>query len=128
MPRLLRVCLALGLALGLAVALPGSGLVPGPTVRAAAAECPASGGAALPRASASGDVVFRGGGWGHGMGMSQYGAQGAARLGCSYGQILTRYYAGTEVRKAAMPDAVRLRMLESGYRVDVTAQEGPLSW
>ena len=27
-----------------------------------------------------------------------------------------------------MPDAVRLRMLEGGYRVDVTAQEGPLTW
>ena len=49
MPRLLRVLLALGLALGLAVALPGSGLVPGPTAPAAAAECPASGGAAMPR-------------------------------------------------------------------------------
>ena len=113
------------LAVGLALAV-GAGPVATPP--AAAAECPASGGATMPRASATGDVVFRGGGWGHGLGMSQYGAQGAARLGCSYGQILTRYYSGTEVRKAAMPDAVRLRMLEGGYRVDVTAQEGPLTW
>ena len=113
------------LAVGLALAV-GAGPVATPP--AAAAECPASGGATMPRASATGDVVFRGGGWGHGLGMSQYGAQGAARLGCSYDQILTRYYSGTEVRKAAMPDAVRLRMLEGGYRVDVTAQEGPLTW
>jgi stage II sporulation protein D len=122
MRRPIPLLVVTGLALTL-VAGPGGGARP-----AAAAECPASGGATLPRASASGDVVFRGGGWGHGLGMSQYGAQGAARLGCSYEQILTRYYAGTEVRKAAMPDAVRLRMLEGGYRVDVTAQEGPLTW
>jgi SpoIID/LytB domain protein len=95
---------------------------------AAAADCPASGGAAMPRASATGDVVFRGGGWGHGLGMSQYGAQGAAKLGCTYDQILARYYAGTEVVSRPMPDRVRLRMLEGGYRVDVRAVDGPLSW
>ena len=128
MRRLLRVLVAPGLALGLALTLPGSGLVPGPVPPAAAAECPASGGAALPRASASGDVVVRGGGWGHGLGMSQYGAQGAARLGCSYDQILRRYYTGTEVRAAAMPATVRLRMLDGGYRVDVAAEGGPLGW
>ena len=119
---------ALALAAGLAVAVGVVPAGPGTPLPAAAADCPASGGATMPRAGASGDVVFRGGGWGHGLGMSQYGAQGAARLGCSYDQILTRYYAGTEVRKAAMPDAVRLRMLEGGYRVDVTAEEGPLTW
>lgn len=125
MRRPLHPVLALGLALGLALAVTAGPTAPSP---AAAADCPDAGGATLPRASASGDVVFRGGGWGHGLGMSQYGAQGAARLGCSYHQILTRYYAGTEVRKAAMPDTVRLRMLAGGYRVDVTAQDGPLSW
>ena len=52
-----------------------------------AADCPSSGGVAIPRATATGDVVFRGGGWGHGLGMSQYGAQGAARLGCTAAQI-----------------------------------------
>ena len=55
------------------------------------------------RRRAAGDVVLSGGGWGHGLGMSQYGAQGAARLGCSASQILTRYYAGTSVAPAAMP-------------------------
>jgi len=98
---------------------------------AAAAQCPASGGEAVPAAPAAhlaGGVVFRGGGWGHGLGMSQYGAQGAARLGCTYDQILGRYYAGTEVSTRSMPDSVRLRMLEGGYRVDVRAVDGPLTW
>ena len=83
----------------------GTGLVAAPA--AAAAACPSSGGVSIPRATASGDVVFRGGGWGHGLGMSQYGAQGAARLGCDAGQILTRYYAGTTVAAKAMPTSSR---------------------
>ena len=78
-----------------ALAAAGVGALPVATARAAA--CPPSGGVAIPPATAPGDVVFRGGGWGHGLGMSQYGAQGAARLGCNADQILTRYYAGTEV-------------------------------
>ncbi|MGH8892335.1 MAG: SpoIID/LytB domain-containing protein [Actinomycetes bacterium] len=123
MRRPLPLALSVGLVLSVASAVGVQGAVP-----AAAADCPASGGAALTRVGASGDVVFRGGGWGHGLGMSQYGAQGAARLGCTYEQILRRYYTGTEVRTAAMPDLVRLRMLDGGYRVDVTAHDGPLAW
>ena len=101
---------------------------PGPVSPAAVAGCPELGGAAIPPATASGDVVFRGGGWGHGLGMSQYGAQGAALLGCTYDQILSRYYAGTEVGTRPMTDSVRLRMLEGGYRVDVRAVDGALTW
>ena len=42
-------------------------------------------------------VVFDGGGWGHGSGMSQWGAQGMAKLGASYIDILTHYYTGVSV-------------------------------
>jgi len=126
MRRPVHLLLSMGLLLSLLTAAP---LALAGT--AAAAECPPSGGAAIPPApvtGAFGDVVVRGGGWGHGLGMSQYGAQGAARLGCSAEQILTRYYAGTEVVRRAMPDSIRLRMLEGGYRVDVQAVEGALTW
>jgi SpoIID/LytB domain protein len=123
MRRPLSLLLSVGLVLSLATATAAGTAAP-----AAAAECPSSGGATMPRAGASGDVVFRGGGWGHGLGMSQYGAQGAARLGCSYEEILRRYYAGTEVRRADMPELIRLRMLDGGYRVDVRAHDGPLTW
>lgn len=41
--------------------------------------------------------VFSGGGFGHGIGMSQYGAQGRALAGHSYSQILTNYYPGTSL-------------------------------
>ena len=40
---------------------------------------------------------FQGGGWGHGVGMSQYGAQGQALEGRTYDQILAHYYQGTEL-------------------------------
>ena len=39
--------------------------------------------------------VFTGGGFGHGVGMSQYGARGQARAGRSYRDILAYYFAGT---------------------------------
>lgn len=101
-------------------------LVPAPV--AAAANCPDSGGAAVPEASATGEVVFRGHGWGHQMGMSQYGAQGAALLGCTYEQILQRYYTGSVVSSGVMPSAVRLRMLDNGTRADVKAESADVTW
>ena len=39
--------------------------------------------------------VFTGKGFGHGVGMSQWGAQGMALNGASYQQILAHYYVGT---------------------------------
>jgi stage II sporulation protein D len=39
--------------------------------------------------------VFTGKGFGHGVGMSQWGAQGLALKGASYPQILAHYYVGT---------------------------------
>ena len=42
-------------------------------------------------------VVARG--YGHGVGMSQYGAEGMAQAGYTYDQILYHYYQGTEIKK-----------------------------
>ena len=38
-------------------------------------------------------------GYGHGVGMSQYGAEGMARNGYSYDEILKYYYTGVEIKK-----------------------------
>jgi len=38
-------------------------------------------------------------GFGHGVGMSQYGANGMAKEGYKYNQILKHYYQGTEIKK-----------------------------
>ena len=45
-------------------------------------------------------VLARGGGWGHGVGMSQYGAYAQALAGRTASNILTFYYPGTEVLEA----------------------------
>lgn len=42
-------------------------------------------------------VTAWGGGWGHNVGMSQYGAQGRARAGQTFLQILKSYYTGIDV-------------------------------
>ena len=44
--------------------------------------------------------TFRGSGYGHGIGMSQYGAQGAALAGKDYRWILGHYYSGVPIGTA----------------------------
>ncbi len=45
------------------------------------------------------NVVINTKGYGHGVGMSQYGAEGMARAGYTYDQILKYYYTGVEIKK-----------------------------
>ena len=44
--------------------------------------------------------IFDGTGWGHGVGMSQYGAKGMAEQGYSYVDILLHYFPGTNLENA----------------------------
>lgn len=46
------------------------------------------------------EMVFSVWGYGHGVGMSQYGAQGMATAGYGYAEILQYYYQGIELREA----------------------------
>jgi len=51
--------------------------------------------------NSDGDIsgyTFSGGGWGHGVGMSQYGAKGMAEAGFGYDDILRHYFPGTELK------------------------------
>lgn len=48
-------------------------------------------------AAAAPEFKLEGRGWGHGIGMSQWGAQGAATRGVDYRSILAFYYPGTRV-------------------------------
>ena len=59
-------------------------------------------------ASADTAFTFSGGGWGHGVGMSQWGARGMAAQGSSASQILTHYYQGTAVGGGAVNDDLRV--------------------
>jgi stage II sporulation protein D len=53
--------------------------------------------AMTPDTSIPAAFAFRGGGWGHGVGMSQYGAAAMALHGYTASQILTHYYTGSRV-------------------------------
>jgi stage II sporulation protein D len=56
--------------------------------------------AAPAAATASTTWVVKGAGFGHGIGMSQYGAYGYAQHGWDYRRILAHYYRGTEIGSA----------------------------
>lgn len=64
-------------------------------------------------AGAEASFTFNGGGWGHGVGLSQYGACGMASEGRNYVQILTHYYTGTQVSGATEPAGLRVLLAES---------------
>lgn len=50
-------------------------------------------------ASHNGDIVVTTHGYGHGVGMSQYGANGMAKQGKTYRDILTHYYTGVQISR-----------------------------
>ena len=58
-------------------------------------------------------VVVRGGGWGHSVGMSQYGAFAQAKAGRSHGDILRHYYQGVTVGSAGVPGELRVGLLQN---------------
>lgn len=83
-----------------------------------------------------------GGGWGHGVGMSQYGAYEMARQGRSATQILQHYHRGTSVPRVAVPSQFRVGLLSQPWgsgaaanqaavhfpNLKVTATDGPIQW
>ena len=58
---------------------------------------------------ANGTLQLTGHGFGHGHGMSQYGAQGAAKQGLTWRQIMAFYYPGTTI--AATTGGIRVRLM-----------------
>lgn len=90
-------------------------------VGAAAAVLPASPAAAAEQSyplTADG-LPLVGHGYGHGRGMGQYGAQGAALRGLSYAQILGFYYPGTDAGRLPGPGTLRV-LLNDDDDDDVT--------
>jgi SpoIID/LytB domain protein len=73
-------------------------------------------------AAASPVFVLRGEGWGHGVGMSQYGALGRAAAGQGYKQILGFYYDGTNVGETSQ-GRVRVLLMEKQSAVTIRSSE-----
>jgi stage II sporulation protein D len=69
-------------------------------------------------AQAASRLTVRGAGFGHGVGMSQYGAMGFAQQGAAYRDILAHYYRDTTIAALGEPSQVRV-LLDSGSSVRV---------
>src|SRR4051812_45738837 len=69
--------------------------------------------------AANAELVWRidGAGFGHGVGMSQYGAAGFAKHGYTAEQIVGHYYPGTNIRTVT-PGQVRVLLLSGESQID----------
>src|SRR5690606_34209592 len=75
--------------------------------------------------AAAGDVVLTGRGYGHGIGMSQYGAKGRAEAGQSYATILAAYYPGTTLATGSDAASITVWLQEdTDNEVRVVAEPG----
>jgi SpoIID/LytB domain protein len=98
-------------------------LAAGATLVAAVASAFASGGsveaAQAPRQGTP-TFVVSGRGWGHGVGMSQWGAYGFAKEGATFDEILAHYYQGTTLGPAPV-SKVRVLLAPSRKRVTIAS-------
>jgi stage II sporulation protein D len=97
---------------------------------AAAGRAPACTGTCFSAPAGSGALfVFNGHGWGHGVGMSQYGAYGYALHGSTFDQILSHYYPGTTLGPAPVSKirvllADKRKTLKLSSAVPFTVRDG----
>jgi len=78
-------------------------------------------------ANAAPGFRFHGSGYGHGIGMSQWGAYGLANKGWSYQHILSHFYSGTRVlHSATLPKRIRVGLTSGRLRIHLTARNGPV--
>jgi stage II sporulation protein D len=96
----LRVCgLGALLVSGLALALVAAGRAPAGAVTGTTGTTSTEATAIL-TSTAPAVLAVSGRGWGHGLGLSQFGAYGYAKRGWSYDRILAHYYSGTTLGPA----------------------------
>jgi stage II sporulation protein D len=65
-------------------------------------------------------LVVRGRGWGHGVGMVQWGAYGKARRGLSADQILAYYYGGLTPQLYPEPGLIHVQVVTGAVRIRIT--------
>jgi SpoIID/LytB domain protein len=76
-------------------------------------------------AAAERTFTFFGSGYGHGLGMSQWGANGLARMGWSEQRIVEHFYRGAQVvRTDALPRNIRIEVLAGERTVHLEAVSG----
>jgi SpoIID/LytB domain protein len=77
-------------------------------------------------AQAADTFRFHGSGYGHGIGMSQWGAYGLAGKGWTHRRILTHFYSGTRVEGASLPKKVRVGLTSGRSTIHLMAPNGPV--
>ena len=90
-------------ALGLAGAGPGGSKTVPPTIRTQPT------------------FFITGHGWGHGLGMGQYGAYGYAQHGWTYDRIIKHYYTGTTIGQAPV-SRIRVLLVDSAKQVTISSK------
>lgn len=77
----------------------------------------------------SGDLYVQGRGWGHSVGMSQYGARAMALDGRSAGQIVTHYYPGTQLdTRPTSGQPIRVGLAAGASSTEVQLRDGSVTW
>lgn len=129
------------IAAALCVAVPAMGLTPPPPTASGlpqASAAPAGTAKPTPKKKKKKPLpryvfTFEGRGFGHGVGMSQYGAYGAARAGRSAQQIIAHYYRGTAITvlpvtpvRVLLGTRVRAVTLKADGAWGVVAESNPL--
>lgn len=82
--------------------------------------------AARPAGAAPSEFVFPGAGWGHGVGMSQWGAYGQAIEGRTAPEILGHYYQGTTLGDADDSVQIRVSLIYDTARASIRGKGGGL--
>jgi SpoIID/LytB domain protein len=75
-----------------------------------------------PKGKRAPTFVIRGRGWGHGIGLAQYGALGYARHGFSYRKILKHYYRGTRLKQTKVKQ-VRVLLADWTSRIEIFSRK-----
>lgn len=76
-------------------------------------------------ARANSTFTFYGSGWGHGVGMSQWGGYGLALDGWTHEQILSHYYTGATIGAPPIsPKRIRVGILQGAKTVSLEAESG----
>jgi len=82
---------------------------------------------ASPVPAGSSGFRFFGSGFGHGIGMSQWGAYGLAQMGWSHKRILKQFYRGTRVGRISDPvSRLRVGLTWDERVIHVSAKGGPV--
>jgi len=65
-------------------------------------------------------LVFSGHGWGHGVGLSQYGAFGYAKHGYTYDQMIAHYYPGTDM-ESGVSKTIRVLLASAASSLTISS-------